>query len=376
MCRSHADGGRLCPSQTDPVLIANRNARRRAAYAKKKQARFESVPSSFQTTAYKNPLLDKLTREELIERGYISAVQNSGVIDYTKLNGKSYKEFGFQSPKEKRINKMPLDEIREKSEIEMSGWSTIERKSAKTFTSNAYKWINRALYNKDENTPALRERPDDYVSPYNDELNPEGPKNHANPKDDLGPTVTGSSRPEFFKDFTSKLDTALAEKPLGEQRILYRGMGPWHDAFNGYDADVSQYVDDNYSLGQEVKFDGYQSASYSVGIAATYAGDEGILFEIKSASGINVTNSSAFTREAEVIFPRDARYMIVGIHKNTRFKFEDACTDDNSPRDDVTIVQLIEITEQGAVRDSSNIEMPAPLTKTQLATAPFDDDTW
>ena len=376
MCRSHADGGRLCPSQTDPKLIANRNARRRAAYAKKKQIKIESKSLSSQTATYKNPLMDKFTREELIERGYISAVQNTGVIDYTKLNSKSYKDFGFQAPKEKRINKMPLDEIRGLSETEMSGWSTIERKAAKTFTSNAYKWINRALYNTNEDTPALTERLDEYVSPYNDELNPPGPKNHANPNDNLGPTVVGSSRPEFFKEFTSHLDTALAQKTLGEQRILYRGMGPWHDAFNKYDADVSQYVDDNYSLGQEVKFDGYQSASYSVGIAANYAGNEGILFEIKSASGINVTNSSAFTREAEVIFPRDARYMIVGIHKNARFKFEDVSTENNLPREDVTIVQLIEITEQGSVRDSSNIEMPASLTKTQLAAAPFDDDTW
>lgn len=37
MCRNLNHGGRRCPSYTDPVLIANRNARRRALYAARKQ---------------------------------------------------------------------------------------------------------------------------------------------------------------------------------------------------------------------------------------------------------------------------------------------------------------------------------------------------
>lgn len=45
MCRSNEHGGRRCPAYSDPTLIANRNARRREAYAAQKaNSQYEVIP--------------------------------------------------------------------------------------------------------------------------------------------------------------------------------------------------------------------------------------------------------------------------------------------------------------------------------------------
>lgn len=388
MCRSTLDGGRRCPSHTDPVLIANRNARRRAKYAQQKPAttpvtvEHAVLPSDFQHSLFRSyhagnkATLYKAKDEEvsplgvtvkhhtglLAEESYFSKQQNSGLLNYTKLDENSYKEFGFQSPDEERTNSWTLNQLKELSKVELGDMTISEKKALQTFTGDWYKTINVSLYGK---LPSyLGKGNSEYKPRYNDELDENG---------DLKRTI-GIDRPEFIQEFTDLADSAMTKTPK-QQRILYRGMARHHSelyasTMSDTTEKIVKYVDENYSLGQEVMFDGFQSTSYSPTIAADYAGKGGILFEIKTASGANVISISEYGDEREVILPRHSRYMVVGVHKKATYVADDIDKDQAYHRqDNTTIIQLVEITDDGYVRDETNFTSPPPLTEHQLRLA-------
>lgn len=386
MCRSHADGGRLCPSQTDPVLIANRNARRRAAYAKKKSGGTfgHGVPHT-KEVAFNHPVLDNskynknatvvynkvgddektplgLTKKTyegyLVENGYFAPSQLSGVIDYSKLDDDSYKEFGFQGPGAAHIRKEPemgVDAIWNASSAELSKESVANKRAMRTFTSNEYKWINGALFGE----ATITKQESEYKDVYNDIIDPDE-------IDDEHPIgyrtryVNDNGRTDaHLEEITRRIDTALSHAP-GQQRIVYRGLSAGHKGFWGNT--VAEFVQAEYPLGQEVKFDGYQSTSYNPDIAAEYASGNGLMFEIRASSGSNVTEISRFYDEQEVILPRDSRFMVVGVHKNTTYR---TSSNDNKDkiRGGITVVQLVEITEAGEIRDDQHKHVPKPFSE-------------
>lgn len=149
-------------------------------------------------------------------------------------------------------------------------------------------------------------------------------------------------------------------------------MGVSHQAFDAYRKEegsdaggVRKFVEENYTLGQEVKFDGYQSTTASPAVGAGYASGHGILFEIKTSSGLNASSISHYDMEQEVVLPRDSRYMVVGYHDSAKFKYSE-----NGEYTGVTtlhVIQLVEITEEGYIRDETNAMPATPIDKTKLA---------
>jgi hypothetical protein len=397
MCRSTLNGGRRCPSHTDPVLISNRNARRRAKYAKehglaKEQAENPGVtvshsvaPISFDHSLFnykditvKTELYRKSKKEDeevnafgvssqeyegfLVDKGYIADKQYSGQLNYTKLDENSYKELGFQAPEEIRVSYLKDEQLSDISLAELKNLTMGEKKALNTFTSNDFRWINGALFGKATLAPETEEEAANYKPQYEDDVATfEISQEHE--------TEYGENTPSRLKEIVESLDRAVDKGPK-QQRILYRGMSSFHKAWGS--GKLDKYIDDNYSIGQEVKFDGYQSASYSP-LTALSRARGGIVFEIRTPSGVNVTGISNYEDEQEAILSRDSRYMIVGIHKKAGFTANNqgyAGTSFDITRDDenVTIIQMIEITENGYIKDESNFASAAPLKDSQLQT--------
>lgn len=390
MCRSTIDGGRRCPSHTDPVLIANRNARRREKYAKS-HSKVKSLnseigtrtahsvsASSFEHTLFgykpdgKDEVIYQSVAEEgannfgvsskeyegfLVEKGYLSKKQTSGLVNYTKLNEESYKDFGFQDISISRYSKINFGDLTDMSKAELEGHSLAEKKALRTFTSNDYGWINAALYGKGYLQPETEQDEKKYVPQYGDDLETA----------DHVITEPEDRTPSRLKEIVSALDKALDKGPK-QQRILYRGMSAYHAAWQNAEG-LKQYIDENYAIGKEFKFDGYQSSTYNPAQAAGTAAGGGVIFEISTPSGANVVSVSKYSTEEEAILPRDARYMIVGLHKDATYTSqygEDSKYPDK--RFGVTVVQMVEITDEGYVKDETNFAPPAPLKPEQWKT--------
>lgn len=405
MCRSHADGGRLCPSQTNPILIANRNARRRAAYAKKKQLsstateigtkvahaasqprkkhslfkyKKEDVEQNLYSASDSKETalgLSSVTHEGyLVDKTYLSEIQTSGLIDYTKLDDNSYMEFGFKPISESRKSGMPLKEFVEVSKAELKDIPRDEKQALRFFTSTHFGWVNKALYQQNE-----KEIVEPVLMPDQGEYKPRFDGKKFSKKEEFNPDYDElkytEKTPSLIEELTTKIDSAM-EKSHKQQRIVYRGMNIYHPAVLAYgkqhkSASVGtvKYVEDNYALGQEVVFDGYQSTSFSPTVAADYASENGIVFEIKASSGLNVSSISHFDIEQEVIMPRNSRYMVVGVHHKQDYTYGDNGKYQGTQK--LNVVQLVEITDDGYVRDESNAKKATPLDKSKL---PVDND--
>lgn len=391
MCRSTFDGGRRCPSHTDPVLIANRNARRRAKYAnshsKAKSLNAEagdrtshSVNASsfghslfnYKPTENTKAVYQKISEEAsnafgvssqeyegyLVDKNYISNKQTSGLLNYTKLDAASYREFGFQDPEVTRYSKIYFNDLLEMSEAELKDHSLAEKKALRTFTSNDYEWINAALYGKGYLKIETAKDEAEYVPQYGDDIK----------SADHSITDPEERTPSRLKEIVNVLDKVLDKGPK-QQRILYRGMSSYHAAWGDPEA-LKQYVEDNYAIGKEFKFDGYQSSTYNPAQAAGSAAGGGLIFEISTPSGVNVTSVSKYNTEEEAILSRDSRYMIVGLHKNVTYTSQyGEKSDYPDKRFGMTVVQMVEITDEGYVKDETNFAPPAPLQPAQYKTS-------
>jgi hypothetical protein len=436
MCRSTIDGGRRCPSHTDPVLIANRNARRREKYAKAHnkavkpkgfdpynlpehlknpqpvkeepavgkfipqqsepideglaakhglfRAHFTETGNLYSNTgnvfSYAEEeqhsalgVTSKHYEGELTDTEYLSSRQVSGQINYTKLNEESYKAFGFQDPEEERKTDLNLDQLKQLSKEELTDYPLSLQHALRYFTSGSFEWVNSALFKDRSGTPMTDRNPD--KAPYQ----PVFKNEPFSETKRFGPAwqmdQDERETPELLKETVTKIDLAMSNSHK-QQRVLYRGMAADHSAF--LDSGVESYVDKNMSLGQEVIFDGYQSSSYSPTVAADYSGNNGLVFEIRTPSGINLTGISAFPSEREVLLPRNTRYMVVGVHKKVEWTGSSPSMWNGESRvkeerSNTTVVQLVEITEEGYVRDENNFKYAPPLTEGQLKSNPYDD---
>jgi hypothetical protein len=398
MCRPNTLGGRRCPSHSNPVAIANRNARRRAQYATRAGKTIQPetthlgsiVTRSTTTDAFGNPFAktefhgkrgsallaktdadrtpyDKLniTHEtyagELVDLNYINAKQVSGVINYTNLDEDSYLEFGFKpidaDGENNRITMTDETDIAHLSEVEIATLTEEEKVALRIFTSSHYRTINRALYAENEDGSLKAAIPDQNAS-YFEDLDLDAAMEEE---------YYGGIRytPEFLTDLTTHIDSAM-EKAPHKQRTVYRGMSGANPVFmnaikqSGYQPNAgTEWVKDNVKLGQEMVFDGYQSSSVDMGIALDYAGGgSGVVYEIITSSGVNATSISAFSHEKEVILPRNARYMVVGVHQGVKLR----------NYGNMNVIQLVEINEQGAVTEEGNHTPPPALTDKQLRT--------
>ena len=390
MCRNLQEGGRRCPHVLDPAKIAERNAKRRARYIPKTKgflANIEkSLAESFQkSSSEEHPIFTLKARNNttvfgrteygdvsplgvstrycggyLADYEYFSRRQISGLVDYTKLDDASYKEFGFQNPAEPHEEQLDPEEVKRISAAELKPLTFGEKSALNFYTKSTYSWINKALFAN--GNPVLLETRDDEETPTFANENKEfNPQKHS---------VTEASRRsvELLRAFTEKVDSAMTRAPF-QQRVVYRGIKYTHEAFynDEWDSDfVEGYVTQNYPLGQEVKFDGYQSTSVNPGVASGFGGRNGLLFEIRTASGLNISSISNSSDEEEVLLPRNSRYMVVGVHKKIDYKFETRRGDTSPTVPNMTVVQLVEIDESGYICDETHLNEPNPLTSEQL----------
>ena len=373
MCRATFEGGRRCPSHTNPVLIAAYNAKRRERYAARKlqpETTHVGVPVP-PATANPNvhPLFKdggyrvadssqglenlNLTQETvegaLVENGYFSDKVTHGVINYNNITPESYKEFGFEDPSDSFQNQksFTVQEMMDLSELELEGLNPHEKQGLRYFTSSGYRWMNEALYSGEVESTTVENK--DY-SIFNED-----------------PWATNARVDNYDENALHQLCNAIdsaMEKAPKKQRIVYRGMSLYNKVFGkesefddpyNYEersAALSKWIDENLKLGQEIKFDGYQSSTPHKGTATNYAGQGGLVYEILTSEGINVTSISHFSNEREVLLPRDARYMVVGVNEA-----------EDSGGSEYKVVQLVAINESGAVLDGTNTSPLADLPK-------------
>lgn len=378
MCRPKSQGGRRCPSHSDPILIAARNARRRENYHASKVVLLANQTSeeatgqkishaasvqSFRDSGkaffskklngkkianmYKPKGLTQASQKinikssenegYLVEKEYFSNKNVEGVINYNNLDENSYKEFGFKSMeggyRNTRSQKTDDSEIMNLSKNEVKDLTKDEKFSLQFFTSNQFNWFNKALYSGDLD---------------GDESKGEHRLFETSSTDYGAGTVPYQSQNKAtVRYITDKMDSALAKGP-GVQRIVYRGISKNSPIFED---NVSQWIDSNAKLGQEITFDGYQSASHVNNTAANYAGKGGLVYEILTPEGVNVTSLSDYTWESEITLPRQSRYMVVGVHK-------DVPTTTSVLNPNVTntrnIIQLVAINDKGEVLTGQN----------------------
>lgn len=371
MCRSTSQGGRRCPSCSDPEKRKAYNAIRRARYAanKNKKNSFGTTStiedlkttltsnsagkispppttSNLQTSPVETPVINDpveeansnksspkpssktLTQEETLSRfglttkavedplaklGYIKEQVLSGVLNYNEIDDNAHKELGFDG--KDLLSKDHNQELNEKlfeiSEDEVKPLTQEEKDSLMFFTSNNYEWFNNILYRQ--------EPPSDYDEEQSSET---------------------------VKTIVEQLDSAMTKAPK-TQKIVYRGVSMYSNLFNEKGG-AHQWIDENLTQGKEIVFDGYQSSTPDILSAKRYKGHEGgLIYEIMTPEGINVTSISHYSSEHEVILPRSSRYVVSGIQKTL---------------DGGAVVQLIAINSKGEVLDGTNADVPEDIS--------------
>lgn len=379
MCRPKSQGGRRCPSHSDPVKRAARNAKKRELYRANKLALIENMMNDDHSIAYdeasdellalrqqhaeffseqlKGESLSNLykssseekeisnlniqTKENtgyLVERDYFAPKTVTGQIDYLNLDENSYKDFGFKEVDEyyysTRSERLDYDEIIEMSEIETDKFDEREKLAMTYYTSDDYKWFNEALYTDGISISAHEKLERDIFK-----------DNYFEGYIKLSPNERTK---ETVKLIAQELDSALERGPK-VQRIVYRGAGDNSEMFKKYGG-VKRWLEEEAQLGQELKFDNYQSTSVDYDTAYNYTASRydsqpGLIYEILTPEGINITAKSQFDDEYEVLLPRDSRYMVVGKHYNAK-------KDERGRL--VHVLQLVAINEDGEILDGTN----------------------
>lgn len=281
---------------------------------------------------------------DLVDRNYFSGRTVSGVINHRELTEDSYTDFGFTKVDENFIESRKRNLTRTQSErisaLEVSDLTERERTSTNFFTTSAHTWFNGALIANGENLPKAhrhKKTSDPFLIEDEREFN------------DYVRYEEAAQTEQNVQRFSKDIDSAIEKSPK-TQRIVYRGVHSESPMFEDYDT-THEWIDENASLGQEVKFDGYQSTTLDpevsdrfAGIGHRRAGGYGLTFEILTPEGLNISSISNMPHEAEVMLPRQSRYMVVGVHK-------DASTDEDGK---TNIVQLVAINEKGEILDGTN----------------------
>lgn len=307
-----------------------------------------------------------LSRQEaggyLIDQKYFADYEIEGSIDVVSLDETSFSKFGFYRPESNNRPNLDEDILHKLSTVEMANLTREQRAAVRIYTSSAYEWINASLNNESRTYRA----PDYLDKAENQEALLSGETLNPNYTIVRG---TVDKTDANLKEVTKALDEALDSGPK-KQRIVYRGMSRTLNMFSidpktnakidFSETNVQNYVDHHMQLGTVMHFDSYQSTSQLPETALSYARDYGLVYEIRTSRGLNLTSASMYTGEGETLLPRDAKYMVVGIHKNASMK------NGLQRRKGLTVVQLVEVTGDNEVVSEHNTPTSAPLTERQL----------
>lgn len=353
MCRNKEHGGRRCPSSDNPIKRDIQNARKRLQYHAKKAGRelthgeildmndhmTSSTPSVSQNI-HQGFHLSKNDLTEEIEKGYHTSHTLSGIIDYRELDKDSYKGFGFQEIdynwanfKKERISQsytLTTDYLYKKSNDEIQNLSNIEKQALRYFTTHNHQWINHALYSESF-YQGLQKTKGTKKPLFNEKK--------SNIKELNWPIHESQ---EEFNEITPVLDEALSKGPQN-QKIVYRGISVLSDSMS--EKNIDEWFNEDLPLGKEIVFDGYHSSSPDFGVGLSFA-EGGLLFEILTPEGINISKISRYSTEREILLPRGSRYMVVGKHHNF--------TNTDQYSQNIKIVQLVAINDQGEILDGTN----------------------
>lgn len=223
---------------------------------------------------------------------YEAKVKASGKINPNELNKESWKDFGFSGPNllKMKANKDELFLYNKASEQELKNLTENERNAIKFFTSSAFANFNRVIF--------------------------------GNLK------INDKEQKEYYNNIANQIDNGLNKKPK-LTRTVYRGVKTRASIFGINTTDdyqtktnkINTYIDKNYNIGKTVDFEGYQSTSLDPSVAIDWADKDGIVFEIMTPNGVNITSISQNADETEVLMPRNTKYMVVGVQKPDEIPF-------------------------------------------------------
>jgi len=288
----------------------------------------------------------------LCDNHYFNNKTVTGLLDYTKIDGKpeTDEKLGFRKMTKQYdiytdnpVGYDALEEFKEMSRSEVKDFTSDESTVVREFSVSTYEWLNDALYQKEVAKGVGTKA-----------------KNFAEKLE----SANYSKSERTFKALTEtveKMDGALSKGPK-KQRTLYRGVASYASLFNSKSGtkSVSDWVDENLEIGKEIKFDGYQSATPKPQAMGSFLSNKGLMYEIITPEGVNISSNSSFAKEYEVTLPRDAKYTVVSINKNVDVQHGDDKYS-HSISKDVTVVRLIATNSKGEILDGTNSDTPAPL---------------
>lgn len=360
MCRT---GGRRCETHWTPEQKAADNARRRAIYAAKTAALGESV-----LTQEKLHLL--MNEQRSVNTNATADQQTSASVDMESITDQSYLDYGFENPGDLSDYKQSFDDdelteevIADSNDKELPALNYRERAALSVFASRSYSTINTYLHGvptaeKIQRT-GLADRFDHSIN-SEDEYLKERDDDDAESRSEeyiVNRSIRDTCRSFYYhemitatnlQDYVSTVDSAFS-KASGVERTLYRGesFGKEH-----HEGTLKEYIDTHMKLGSKVKFKGLQSTSLKEKAAKDFGcvgKYDGIVYEIKSPSGINISGVSPYPGESEVLLPRNTQYRVVGVHYmggRNNFTGENINT---------AVIQLVEVDDNDNVRTKDNL---------------------
>lgn len=299
----------------------------------------------------------------LAESGYFNPDTVHGTIDYRNLDDDAAETFGFARIPEyepyvlTEHNTADMDTFFEVSRAELDQASEDEKRAADFYTGRDFRWINDSIYGKID-------------APGDDQWNhDEGAETmdfqqltSLVTEDDRKYNDTASGPPvrtaSAVKRIVDTLDAAIDKGPK-RQRTVYRAVKGTSSLFGG--KSVGQWLDEDGRNGTEVVFEGYQSTSPKTDGIKKFAQDNGVIFEVLTPEGINVTGNGHFDDEFEVMLPRDTRYMVVGSSRHVDIDFPHTHhTAYKDSVDNMTVIRLVAINSRGEVLDGTNSDPVQP----------------
>ena len=267
----------------------------------------------------------------------------SGRIDPDLLDENSWKNFGFSSQNDWNnsdflCQKDDNIDIYEKwSNKEISVLSPGEQMCCKLFTSPAYEEYADIIYGNSLPDSHSFENYRDGDDAFND------PEYYYNE------LLMNTSSRDAVLQVTKNIDSAMKKTPK-KQRVVYRGIVNESHIIQS-SGDVDGWIKEYGQLGQTLTFNSYTSTTASVDRARSISGKDssGMIFEILTPEGINVTSISEYRDEQEILLPRNQTYVVVG-HKTI--------IDEYGPEFNQKVVQLVAINSKGEVLDGTNADEP------------------
>lgn len=197
---------------------------------------------------------------------------------------------------------------------------------------------------------------------------------------------------EDLHDYMETMDTILAERQE-KARVLYRGHPIYESMREQLSAEIGEdgidYEDTeltikalkaHYPVGNIVHYPNYVSTSLSAFQAADRTqeadyGDNskirGVVFEMKTNAGLDITGASSHEYEREVVLPRDVHFRIENVHLqpqsyNTVSGFDDKHEPEERSGKNfdnlAIVVQMVEVDKDGNDVIHGNRHEPRPLT--------------